>query len=304
MKFLVLQLTHPDFINRLIKYFFQYFKDFLIENNNEVFIERIIDNKSNLNYWKKTNIDILKNKLENVYKDIDYIIIFQYINNYPDFYEEFKNFKLLLINTEQTTNPNKRINDTVQYLKEHNNYKLIDYNKENFRYFSKYISEKNYFVLEPNYSFIKNIHEKNIDIGIYNRETNHDKNIISKYLSKVIGKTNNMRGKFNKKRLDFISRCKIFINIHAGRKYLIGETHRLNELISHKCIVISQRCLDEKLMKLSNFIIFCDNENLEDKINEVLENYQFYFNKFFENKTNLEMFNEINNEYINFINKI
>ena len=77
MKFLVLQLTHPDFINRLIKYFFQYFKDFLIENNNEVFIERIIDNKSNLNYWKKTNIDILKNKLKNVYKDIDYIIIFQ-----------------------------------------------------------------------------------------------------------------------------------------------------------------------------------------------------------------------------------
>lgn len=304
MKFLVLQLTHPDFINRLIKYFFQYFKDFLIENNNEVFIERIIDNKSNLNYWKKTNIDILKNKLENVYKDIDYIIIFQYINNYPDFYEEFKNFKIILINTEQTTNLNKRINDTVQYLKEHNNYKLIDYNKENFRYFSKYISEKNYFVLEPNYSFIKDYHEKNIDIGIYNRETNHDRNIISKYLSNVIGKTNNMRGKFNKKRLDFISRCKIFINIHAGRKYLIGETHRLNELISHKCIVISQRCLDEKLMKLSNFIIFCDNENLEDKINEVLENYQFYFNKFFGNKTNLEIFNEINNEYINFINKI
>ena len=57
-------------------------------------------------------------------------------------------------------------------------------------------------------------------------------------------------------------------------------------------------------MKLSNFIIFCDNENLEDKINEVLENYQFYFNKFFENKKNLEIFNEINNEYINFINKI
>jgi len=304
MKFLVLQLTHPDFINRLIKYFFHYFKDFLIKNNNEVLIERVIDNRSNLNYWKKTNIELIKNKLNNEYNDIDYIILFQYITNYPDFYKEFKNFKLILINTEQTTNPNKKINETTQYLQKHNKYKFIDYNKENFKYFSNYIPYNNYFVLEPNYSFIKDIHEKTIDIGIYNRETTHDKYIIKNFLPNIIEKTVNMKGKFNNNRLNFISKCKIFINIHAGNKYKIGETHRLNELVSHKCIIVSQRCLKEELMYLSDYIIFCENNDLESKVLEILDNYNFYFDKIFSKRKNIEIFEKINNEYINFINKI
>jgi hypothetical protein len=297
MKFLVLQLTHPDFIGRLIKYFFYYFKNFLLENGNEVIIERIIDNNSNLNYWKNTNINTLKDKLSTIYKDIDYIIIFQYITNYPDFYEEFKKFKLIIINTEQTTNPNKRIKKTVEYLNEYTNYKLIDYNRENFLYFKNFINKKDYFVLEPNYSFIKDNHQKTIDIGIYNRETLHDKKFISLNLSNLINKTVNMKGKFNQKRLDFISKCKIFINIHAGRKYKIGETHRLNELIAHKCIVISQKCLNEDLIKLNKYIIFCDDDKIEETTLDVLKNYDKYYESIFNNQKNKLIFEEINKEY-------
>lgn len=244
MKFLVLAPTSVNMINRLIKYFFDYLKNFLITNGNEVIIEKVINKNSNLKHYKKINTDILNNKLKNIYKDIDYVILFQYIGIYQDMREVLKNFKVILINTEQTTTPNRRINYTIDYLeKEHKKFILADYNRENFEYFNKFINEKNYFVLEPNYSFIKNIHKKTIDLAIYNRQSKHDKEYISKYLSNIIDKCINMRGRFNKKRLEFISKCKIFINIHAGNKYKIGETHRLNELVAHRCIVISQNCL-------------------------------------------------------------
>lgn len=94
MRFLTLTKTYPDFTNRLIKYFYQNFRIILQNNNHEIIEKKIIDENSNLKYWKRMNKEDIIKKLENNDLKIDYLIIFQYINNYNGFEEVLENIKL------------------------------------------------------------------------------------------------------------------------------------------------------------------------------------------------------------------
>lgn len=106
-----------------------------------------------------------------------------------------------------------------------------------------------------------------------------------------------MAGKFNEKRIKFISKCKIFINIHANKNYKICETHRINELVASKCLIVSQRCLNEELVELKDFIFFVDDDKIENFVTKLLENYDEYYEKIYGNKKNIDIFKKIRENY-------
>jgi len=297
MKFLTLTKTYPDFTNRLIKYFYQNMRIILEKQGHQIIEKKIIDETSNLKYWKRMNKEDIIKELENNDFGVDYLIIFQYINNYKSFEEVFKKYKIILINTEQTTNITRMIKNTVEYLKEHNNYIFVDYNRENYLYFSKFIDESRYLVLEPYLGNFKDEYNKTIDLAIYRRKCKYNDFLVENHLKNIITKCENMAGKFNKKRIEFIAKCKIFINIHANKNYKICETHRVNELVASKCLIVSQRCLNEELVELKNFIFFVDDDKIEEFTENLLENYDEYYEKIYGNKKNQDIFRKIRDKY-------
>ena len=297
MKFLTLTKTYPDFTNRLIKYFYENLRVILEGEGHQIIEKKIIDESSNLKYWKRMNKENIIKKLENNDFGVDYLIIFQYINNYNGFEEVFKKYKIILINTEQTTNITKRIKNTVEYLLQHNNYIFADYNRENYQYYSKFIDESKYLVLEPYLGNFKDRYEKSIDIAIYKRKCKYNDFLVDNYLKNVFPKCENMAGKFNKKRIEFIGKCKIFINIHACNKYKICETHRINELVASRCLIVSQRCLNEELVELKDFIFFVDDDKIEEFVENLLENYEEYYDKIYGDRKNKDIFGKIRDKY-------
>jgi len=301
---MVLTKTYPDFTNRLIKYFYQNFKTILVNCGHQFVEKKIIDETSNLKYWKRMNKDNIIERLNKNENEVDCLIIFQYINNYKGFEKVFKKYKIILINTEQTTNLTKRIKNTVQYLVDHGNYIFIDYNRENHEYYGKFIEKDKYFVLEPYLANFKDNYNKTIDIAIYKRKCKYNDFLVEKYLKNIYPKCQNMAGKFNQKRIDFIGKCKIFINIHATNNYKICETHRINELVASKCLIISQRCSNEDLVELKDFIFFVDDDKIEKFVEDLLENYEEYYQKIYCNKKNMDIFNGIYKKYQVFCNEI
>ena len=74
---------------------------------------------------------------------------------------------------------------------------------------------------------------------------------------------------------------------------MINEQIRINRCIFNKMIVISEKGLDDELLYLKDYIIFCEYDKLVDKTIEVLNNYDEYYQKIYGN-FNL---NEIDNYY-------
>ena len=72
------------------------------------------------------------------------------------------------------------------------------------------------------------------------------------------------------------------------------EMIRIVNLIINKVIIISQSSVYSELLFLKDFIIVCNNDDqIPNYINEVLNNYDYYFNKLYDN------FDETN--YISYI---
>jgi hypothetical protein len=76
---------------------------------------------------------------------------------------------------------------------------------------------------------------------------------------------------------------KILLNIHASDQFRVLEQLRLNEAIFNKIIVVSERCSDEDSYYLKKYVIFCDYENILDKLQDVVENYEEYYKSIYDN---------------------
>ena len=82
---------------------------------------------------------------------------------------------------------------------------------------------------------------------------------------------------------------KIFINLHKNDKTSLLETLRIHELIKYRVIIISQKCICCN-DPLSKYVIFVDDNKLISKSIDVLNNYDYYFNKIYGKLTNKEIF--------------
>lgn len=265
-------------INFCSEWLFNLYKEYLfnikyyIEKNYSIFVHiKIIEN------IEFNSIDELKNKF-NIKNIISNKIIFlgniDIINNIIKLYES-NNFYYL--NIEQmshdsyyklTRNLNKNIN-------------IIDYSEENLPFF-KDIYKKTY-LLPPyfNCNFEKNIINKNIDI-ISLSNNSYRNNILNKLNKDFdIKLLNNV---FNEERDNIFKRSKIYINIHASEKHRTMELIRIINLLKNKVIVISQNSIFKDLLFIKDSILIFENvEQLKFLLNDVLNNYSKYFNKFFSN---------------------
>jgi hypothetical protein len=74
------------------------------------------------------------------------------------------------------------------------------------------------------------------------------------------------------------------------------EMIRLVNLITRKVIIVSQKSIYNDLLFLNKFIIICNNqEDFLTYINEILNNYDSYYDKIYGN------FDEEYNNYISYI---
>lgn len=287
----------------------------------------LIFNKNNYKYIDilstsfDTNIISFKHNLNNLDINFDILIIIDVKILYLALKIGFKN--IYYFNIEQMTIPldyknNIKLSDIAQlnnknihnqYFKLINNneyknkFKIIDYSLENKYIWETFFNTKIDFIIQPIYPII-NIkkNDKNINyISLINHV--YRPKYINKYLPNIKNKIYNFLGYFNDNRRELLKSTKILINIHCGENYRISELFRIHEALSHKVIIISQNNYNNDLILLKDYIIFVDDNEIENKCIDILNNYdkyyELYFNNFNLNKLNT-IFNNIktNNNHI------
>lgn len=208
---------------------------------------------------------------------------------------------------------NKDYFKIIHRLNYFSNIDIISYSKNNLELLKKRLNgNRNFYLLTNNYyhfnniSFNKNIngvinHRDFTDISI-EKYKNYNHSVINKEL---INKNNLIIfNHWGEERNELFKNTKIFINLHKSVNSKILETFRITELIKYRVIIISQNIINPKEELFYKYIIYCDDNNLINKYNEVLNNYDFYYNKIYGNITNKELFNDINNYFLNFKNII
>ena len=88
---------------------------------------------------------------------------------------------------------------------------------------------------------------------------------------------------FGKKRDDELFQYKIILNIGFFENYQIMETFRCDRCVYNKMIVVSDYKEDFNDYHLKDHIIFTEYDNIPDKVIDILQNYDKYYDKLFSN---------------------
>jgi hypothetical protein len=195
--------------------------------------------------------NIIVNKMDNLHKKLYYLNIEQ-LSHY-DYYT--------MINS---------INPNVNF---------IDYSEENKEYLNK-ISNNAY--LFPPYFTKKNtnICDKTIDIitllnNDYRINIFKSIHLDNKYIF------NGLREIFDEERDKIYASSKIYINIHGSEKHKTMELIRIINLLMNNVIVITDNSIFSDLLYIKDNIIICNNHNnLPTYVDEILNNYEKYYNKY------------------------
>lgn len=185
--------------------------------------------------------------------------------------------KHYLLNTEQLSR--KVIYDT--FLSDINeNTGILDYSLANIEIMKtiKGIEGKNikYLPYQINEKEIKN-YDKVYNVCMMDGITERRLAVMEKI--RDIPQSNIVKG-FGQERDNLLFRHKILVNIHAGDDFNVLEQMRCNRCILNKMIVISEPSLDISY-ELERYVIVCPYNEIMDKVLEVLENYESYYNKMF-----------------------
>uniref|UniRef100_A0A6C0JF06 Uncharacterized protein n=1 Tax=viral metagenome TaxID=1070528 RepID=A0A6C0JF06_9ZZZZ len=224
----------------------------------------------------RANLLLFNYNIDLTYSSNNNYIFIQNVNN-NFFIENSNKTNLFLINTEQLSVDNSRItiNDYP------GNLIIIDYSLANLKYYNEKFT-KFFLPYQINYNEIFNIYKSNniclIDSGVdksFNRlnivnllnERNVDVDIISG---------------FGKERDITLFKYKIILNIaYISGTYRIFESFRCDRCIYNKMIVISDIKEDIENYYLSKYMIFVNYNEIVDKVVDVLNNYETYYNKLF-----------------------
>ena len=276
-----------------IQAYYIFFEDYINSFENKLNFNKVI-------YPKNT---ISKKLLEISEKDKDYVFIIlttRFMNNYN--LHKFDSKKIFILNTEQLSNKTN-LNNILNFTKR--GFSIVDYSKENIIY----NNDSFYLPYQVNKGEIYNFEKINDVCYIGHPFGNYRINLLNeikkKIKIKIIGEQTdpmfkNMWGnKWGVERDNVAFRYKILVNIHHDKNFLINEQMRINRCIFNKVIVISENGINNDLLYLKKYIIFVKYENLLDKVLEVLDNYEYYYNKLY-NDFNID---DINEYYIEEINK-
>lgn len=223
------------------------------------------------------------------YSENNNYIFLQNVNN--NFYIENSNREnLYLINTEQLSS------EATRY--QINNYSskliIIDYSLSNLKYYDKKF-EKYLLPYQINYNEIYNEYKnKNICIiGLLDNIPFNRQNIINLLKERDIN-VDIITG-FNKDRDNELFKYKIILNISFFDNYKIFESFRCDRCIYNKMIIISDMKDDIEDYYLYKHIIFVNYNEIVDTVINVINNYEYYYNKLFSNFD----FKEIENKLAN-----
>jgi hypothetical protein len=262
------------------KYFEDYIHSILHVIKGQLFL---FDYELNIHIDKNNNYIFVQN-IDNKF--------FEYITKYNNIY---------LINTEQLSVEKSQI----EINKYPNNLNVIDYIESNLKFYNKY----NTYLLpyQINYKEIYNINkEKNIClIGQPESIPFNRKNIINTLKEKKINI--DIVSGFNKIRDSELFKYKIILNIgYYPNNCRVMETFRCDRCVYNKMIVISDMKEDIENYYLKDYVIFTEYNNIPDKVIEVINNYDEYYNKLFskfELKEIQEKLDNLSKNVINNLNK-
>ena len=189
--------------------------------------------------------------------------------------------RIYILNTEQLSK-GEELKKIIMYNKL--NYKIVDYSIENISIFKSI-----YLPYQVNPNEIYN-YKKILDVCYIGKPFGtYRLNILNELKTKcnlnIIGdnNTNTWGNAWGKERDEIAFKHKILINIHHDTDYLINEQLRINRCIFNKVLVISETGLNNDSLFLKPYIIFEKYDNLINKVLEVLNNYDYYYNKIYNN---------------------
>lgn len=291
----------------------------------------ILDYNENCNYlvndYYKYIVDIIKNILKN--NNLNIVVIF-YDDEKYNFTPLNKNDSLkkkiiIEFNYEHTLvkiggrdsdnfpqgniNSNDKNNNYLVRIHRYTNIKkadiIIDYSIPNIHNIKEStlfeeISEKMIYISPSIYDtyFIKD-NRNNITLTTFVNTTQPRRaNLLKKIGIKKIQHIN-VSNCFNKENLQTIYKnTKILINIHQTDHHHTFEELRVLPALQCGVIVICENSPLNELVPYNDYIIWESYENILDKVNEVLNNYDFFHNFIF-NETKLKKLNELNYDNYN-----
>ncbi len=252
---------------KLIHYFEDYINTFHHIFNVEIFL---YSNNNQIIYFLNNYYD-LNNNFIHIFIFLQHIIpeINQNKNNI------LEKYKICLLNTEQLSRKN--------YQNIINSYNpliyIIDYSISNLTFIhNKY--KKIYLPYQIHHNEIKNYDKINDICMIYPYKSQRRNNIIEKL--KTRGINVNIISGFLGNRDKELLKYKILLNIHYDEDYKIFEELRCNRCVYNKMIVITEKSLFDDIYLLKKHLIICNYDEIVEKVIEVLNNYDFYYNYLFQ----------------------
>lgn len=193
------------------------------------------------------------------------------------------------INLEQmtidgTNSPKNLLGDLLNFKMNSAYFNLLDYSNGNISIISQYGLISQYIPYQVNFNEVFN-YEKELDLvfccTVNERKLNIFNQLNSLYpKSKFIGNP----PLWGQPRDQILFKSKILINIHHEEKsYDIIEEIRITKCILNKIIVISEPSKYSDQYPLNSYIIYEKYDSIINKTKDILENYEVYYNKIYNN---------------------
>jgi hypothetical protein len=230
-------------------------------------------------------INYPKEQINNIEKDNIYIFVGIHYVSYPLI--DLPN--IYYLNLEQLTinglNSNKNLlKDVINLRTNTKELKLLDYSTSNISILDGYNIKSEYIPYQVNYDEIYN-YEKENDFVLCCTVNERKLNIFNE-LNKLYPKSKFIGDPplWGNLRDEYLFKSKLLINIHHQEKeYNILEEIRITRCILNKIIIISEPSVHSGKYPLNTFIIYEKYDNIIKKTKDILENYDFYYNKIYNN---------------------
>jgi hypothetical protein len=260
------------------------------ERKHPMFIEYInsilIDKTDKCSVWK------IGDKIE-INDDHDIVLFMQVIPNKCNeiVFKNTKQTNVFLCNTEQMSN---YIDEFIHHIKpffeyiQKNKYDIrfgiVDYSEANLRILKQhdFITSNNiqchyipYQYKKEEIDFLKSVKLEEKKVCTCGTMTERRANITQKLMSDNMIKIDPIMG-FGDLRDKQLMKYRILVNLGVADDHNIYEHIRCDRLIFSGMIIVSEHRFDEKLLDIYDLVIWCDIDQLGEKIRAVIRNYEQY----------------------------
>jgi hypothetical protein len=225
------------------------------------------------------NAKLILNANDIIYQDTNNYIFVQNIPSY--LLHNFDNNKnIYLLNIEQLSNKNK-YNVHILMYKDKQNTNIIDYSYANLKYYSNLKNKILYLPYQINYDEIIQT-SKIKDICLIGDIIPENRQRVIDLLKEKNINVDIITG-FGEKRDEELFKYKILLNISFQKDFNVFESIRCDRCIFNKMIIISDMKETIEKYHLKDYVIFEEYENIPDVVEDVINNYDYYYDKLFKN---------------------